>query len=336
MIPRHDQRRRTSGAATHGRPPFGILSELDVVCLLDERQHLCLHELRVSSRHRVVFQAALAALRVAAAVADGDGNHHRHAFLRDQIVEGGEQQLVGSVGADDEWRRCSGNVLFGDIDRHTPCVGGRMAGGDHQPGGIGGLDRAKGPGHPCDARIDLAVRRAHRERRDRALRHAFLHRHLGRRVMRRSDDEVPVGIGRRDGAVGQLLRLNISGRVRIAGWRHGSCGRRLSHRADHDGDRQLCSSHMSRSCVGVVRRLGGEKSRKEQQRQRRRSPSPHRDGLLFRTAAWYHRRRDASGPNDEPDASMEVDGPLRGRSLGLQVVKRPRYAGASDQRPASR
>src|SRR5213083_2826597 len=43
--------------------------------------------------------------------------------------------------------------------------------------------------------------------------------------------------------------------------------------------------------VGVVRRLGGEKSRKEQQRQRRRSPSPHPEQPpVSRTAAWYHRR----------------------------------------------
>ena len=41
---------------------------------LDERQHFRLDELRVAPRHRVVFEAALAALRVAAAVADRDAD----------------------------------------------------------------------------------------------------------------------------------------------------------------------------------------------------------------------------------------------------------------------
>ena len=43
-------------------------------------------------RHRVVLEPALAALRVAAAVADRDRDHRRHALLRDQVVERREQQ----------------------------------------------------------------------------------------------------------------------------------------------------------------------------------------------------------------------------------------------------
>ena len=117
VIPRHDQRRRAARAAAHRRAALGILRQLHVVLLLDQRQHFRLDELRVAARHRVVLQAALAALRVAAAVADRDGDHHRHALLRDQIVERREQQLVGAVGADDERRGRAGDVLLGHVDR---------------------------------------------------------------------------------------------------------------------------------------------------------------------------------------------------------------------------
>ena len=51
-----------------------------------------LDELRVAAGHGVVFEAAFAALGVAAAVADGDGDHDRHFVLGDQIVERGEEQ----------------------------------------------------------------------------------------------------------------------------------------------------------------------------------------------------------------------------------------------------
>ena len=84
--------------------PSGSLRQLHVAFLLDQRQHLGLDELRIPRRHRVVLQPALAALRVAAAVANRDRHHRRDALLRDQIVEGGEQQLVRSVRADDERR----------------------------------------------------------------------------------------------------------------------------------------------------------------------------------------------------------------------------------------
>ena len=70
-----------------------------------------------------------------------------------------------------------------------------------------------------DARIDLAVGRAHREVVHRALRHAWLHRHLRRRIVRRPDDEVAVRVGRRNGAVRQLLRRDVARRVRIASGR---------------------------------------------------------------------------------------------------------------------
>ena len=70
-----------------------------------------------------------------------------------------------------------------------------------------------------DAGIKLAVGRLHREVMDRSLRHALLHDHFRRAVVRRADDEIPFGIGRRNGAVGQFLRRDKSRRMRIAGRR---------------------------------------------------------------------------------------------------------------------
>jgi hypothetical protein len=73
-----------------------------------------------------------------------------------------------------------------------------MAGGDHELRRIGGIDGAKCAGLACDAGIDPAVRRAHREVVDRSLRHAFVHGHFRRGIVSRADDEVSVGIGRRN------------------------------------------------------------------------------------------------------------------------------------------
>ncbi len=77
----------------------------------------CLDELGILAGHGVVFQAALAALGVAAAIADGDGNHHRHLVFGDQVVERGEQRAVGAVRADDEGRDGAGNVLLSERRR---------------------------------------------------------------------------------------------------------------------------------------------------------------------------------------------------------------------------
>jgi hypothetical protein len=124
-----------------------------------------------------------------------------HALLRDQVVEGREQPLVGPIGADDEWRGGSGDILLGYVNRHSSCVWRRMAGRDDQLRGIGGIDGAKRSSVPRDARIDLAVGRIHRERLNRPLRHTFLHGHLRRGVVGRPDDEVPVRVGCRNRAV---------------------------------------------------------------------------------------------------------------------------------------
>ena len=111
VIPRHDQRCRGARTAAHCRATFGIFCELQVVLLLDQGQHFAFHKLRVSSRHRVVFEPALAALSVAAAVADGDRDHGRHPFLRNQIVQRRKQQRIGAVRADDEGRGGAGHCL---------------------------------------------------------------------------------------------------------------------------------------------------------------------------------------------------------------------------------
>ena len=118
-----------------------------------------------------------------------------------------------------------GDVLLGDIDGDSARVGGGMAGGDDELGRVGGIGRAERVGVARDAGIDLAVGRIHREVVHRSLRHAFLHGHFRRGLVRRADDEVSVGIGRRNRAVGQFLGLDIAGRVRIAR------GRRRTRRA---------------------------------------------------------------------------------------------------------
>ena len=71
-------------------------------------------ELGIVAGHGVVLEAALAALRVAAAVADGDGDHDGQFVLGDEAVERGEEHAVGAVGAHDEWGfACRGHTALG-------------------------------------------------------------------------------------------------------------------------------------------------------------------------------------------------------------------------------
>ena len=93
--------------------PSGSLVSLTLALLLDERQHFGLDELRVASRHRVVLEAALAALGVAAAVADRDRDHRRHALLRDQVVERCEQQRSGPSAPTMNGAAVPGTYCFG-------------------------------------------------------------------------------------------------------------------------------------------------------------------------------------------------------------------------------
>ena len=206
MIPGHDQRRRPAGAAARRRA-LGILRQRHVVLLLDDRQHFAFDELGVAARHRVVLEAALAALGVAAAVADGDRNHRGHTFLSDQIVERREQELVRSIGSDDEGSSGARNVLFRHVHGNAASVGGRVARRYDEFRGVRGIDGAERSGVTGDAGINLAVGRAHREVVDRSLGHAVLHRHFRRWVVRRADDEVSVCIGGRKGPVRQLLAV---------------------------------------------------------------------------------------------------------------------------------
>ena len=140
-IPGHDRARTTPPEL---QPivarPSGSLVSFTLHLLLDQRQHLGLDELGVQAGHRVVFQAALAALGVAAAVADRDGDHRRHALLGDQVVERREQQLVGAVGADDERRRRAGHVLLRDVDGDPARVRRRAAGVTISLAGFGRIE----------------------------------------------------------------------------------------------------------------------------------------------------------------------------------------------------
>ena len=67
--------------------PSGSCVSFTLVVLLDLRQHFGLDELGELAGERVVFEPALAALRIAAAVLDHDGDHGGHALLGDQVVE---------------------------------------------------------------------------------------------------------------------------------------------------------------------------------------------------------------------------------------------------------
>ena len=199
--------------------PSGSLVSFTLAFFLDQRQNLGFDELRIPRRHRVVLQPALAALRVAAAVANRDRHHRRDALLRDQIVEGGEQQLVRSVRADDERRGAAGDVLLRHVDSQAARVGSRMTGGHDELGRIVGIDGAERASFPRNAGIDLAVRRAHRQVVDRSRRNTILHRHLRRRRVCGTEDEVPVDVDWRQRAVWQILRPDEPCRIRIAGGR---------------------------------------------------------------------------------------------------------------------
>ena len=109
MKPRHGEGRGAARAQAHGGAAFRIFRQLHAGVLFDQRQHLALDELRIGSRHRVVFAPALGALRILPAIADLDRDHRRHAALRDQIVERGVHVLPGgraAVAEHDERNLC--------------------------------------------------------------------------------------------------------------------------------------------------------------------------------------------------------------------------------------
>ena len=221
VVPRHDQRARSAGAVAGGGAAIGIVRQLDVGLFRDARQHFLLHPLRIQARHGVVLESALAALSVARAVLDGDRDHRGHFVLGNQVVEDGEQQLVRPIGADDEG--CFGTwlVLLRDIDRDPAHPRRRMARGDNQLARIVGVGSTERVFIARDAGVDSAVLRVHLEVDDRALRHSFVHRGLGRGIVRGADDEVAVGRRRGQFAVRQFLGIDVSGSVRIARGRRG-------------------------------------------------------------------------------------------------------------------
>ena len=134
--PRHRERRRAAGAAAHGHAAVGILGDAHVVVLLHFRDDLGLDELGVFAGDGVVFEAALAAGAVAAAIEDHDGDGGRHALGVDHVVEDRRERLAapaeaGSairVGGDDEGRGRAGHVLGRDVDGDVACGRG-VAGG---------------------------------------------------------------------------------------------------------------------------------------------------------------------------------------------------------------
>ncbi len=67
--------------------PLGSLVSLTLAFAFDEREDFGLDELGVAAGHGVVFEAAFAALGVAAAVADGDGDHDGHFVLGDETIQ---------------------------------------------------------------------------------------------------------------------------------------------------------------------------------------------------------------------------------------------------------
>jgi hypothetical protein len=135
----------------------GSWVELDVKARLNRREHLLFHELRVAAGHGVVFQAALAALRIASTVGNGDGDHGRHAMLGDEVIERGEEQRVWAVGSYDEGRGRAGEILPGDVYSHAPGVGRGVAGGDHELCRVVRIGLAEGAGVAGNARVELAV-----------------------------------------------------------------------------------------------------------------------------------------------------------------------------------
>ena len=232
VVPGHDEGAGASGAAAHGGAGVGVVGEADVGLGFDEGEDFCFDELGVAGGEGVVFEASLRALRVAAAVLDGDGDHDGDFVLGDEVVEDGEEEVVGAVGSDDEGGDGAGDVLFGDIDGDVAGVGCGVAGGDDEPGRVGGVGRAEGAGGAGDAGVELAVGGGHGDVDEGALRDAGVDDGFGRWGVGGAEDEITVGCcahgerhfarDRGDNSVGELDGCWAHG------WRccaHGGCGR---------------------------------------------------------------------------------------------------------------
>ncbi len=204
--------------ATHGRPPVRIFREFDMRVGFDQWQHFLLHKLGVDPRHRVVLQPALHFPEsISAPIANGNGNHGRNfVLLRNHTIQRRKQQLVWPVRTHNERCNRARHILLWHIHSHLPRVWRWMARRHHwlyRVCNISGNVRASITRNP---RIDLAIRRFHRELNHRSLGNVVRHRRSRRLTVSRPNDEIPVHIRRRNRALRQLLRRHIPRTMRIA------------------------------------------------------------------------------------------------------------------------
>ena len=94
-----------------------------------------------------------------------------------------------------------------------------MAAGDDELGWILRVWRPEGAGVAHDAGIELAVGRVHGELEDRAMGSCGDGSHFGSGRVRGAEDEVAVGVGGRQCAVGEFLGLYVPGGMGIASGR---------------------------------------------------------------------------------------------------------------------
>jgi hypothetical protein len=217
VVPGHDEGAGASGAAAHGGAGVGVVGEADVGLRFDQGEDFVLYELGVVGGEGVVFEAALGALGVAAAVGDGDGDHGGEFVGGDEVVEDGEEEVVGAVGADDEGGDGAGDVLRGDVDGDVARVGRGMAGGDDEAGGVGGVGCAEGAFVAGYAGIIFAVSGGHGDVGEGALRDVGVDGGLWRGGVRGAEDEVAVLRGRGEGVVGEVGGGDVAGGVGVSG-----------------------------------------------------------------------------------------------------------------------
>ena len=224
VVPGHDEGAGASGAAAHGGAGVGVVGEADVGAGFDEGEDFGFDELGVAGGEGVVFEASLGALRVAGAVLDGDGDHGGKFVLGDEVVEDGEEEVVGAVGSYDEGSDGAGDILRGNVDGDVAGVGRGVAGGDDEAGRVGGVGRAEGAGGAGDAGVELAVGGGHGEGEEGALRDVGVDGGFEGWGVGRAEDVIAVGGGRGEGAVGELGGCWAHGR-RSGGWRYRSGAR---------------------------------------------------------------------------------------------------------------
>lgn len=222
-IPGHGHCGRGSRTAAHRGTGVGISCELDIGFLLNQRKHFGLDELGIEARHCVVLKAALTALRITAAVGNGDRNHDGHAFSGDQIIQCCEEHSVRAVSTNKEWRNCAWHVLPGNIDGDLAAIGLRRA-LHEQFTRVCGIWLTKRTGFAGDAGVDLAVGGLHSELDDLALGHALIDNCFWCGGVRGPDDEVAILFHLRNGAIGELFGLDVTRNVGVACGRLGPCG----------------------------------------------------------------------------------------------------------------